>query len=110
MWCPWYCDSAEPDRIEEFKRAGFYAVEADKEVNTGISFIQSQKLHIFDASVDLLKEIKMYSWQEKQDGQYLDKPVKEWDHLMDAMRYALYTDSKNRKTVSSIIGMYDLEK
>lgn len=107
--CKWYCDSAEPDRIEEFKRAGFNASESDKEVNTGISLIQSKKLHIFDTSTDLIKEIRMYCWQEKQNGDYLDKPVKEWDHCMDAMRYAIYTHSKTYKPTSGLVGMFDFQ-
>ena len=85
-----YCDSAEPQRIEELQRAGFNAYNSDKSVLDGIDFVKRKKLHITADSANLLAEIKMYKWAEKDDIPQ-DKPVKFKDHLMDAMRYAIYT-------------------
>jgi phage terminase large subunit len=39
----------------------------------------------------LLDEIKNYKWKTDADGNTLDEPVKFRDHLMDSMRYAIYT-------------------
>jgi phage terminase large subunit len=38
-----------------------------------------------------LDEVKNYKWKTDHDGNTLDEPVKFRDHLMDAMRYAIYT-------------------
>jgi phage terminase large subunit len=38
----------------------------------------------------LIKEAEKYSW-ETRGGVVYDTPVKVDDHLMDAMRYAIYT-------------------
>jgi len=85
-----YCDAAEPQRIEEIKRAGFKAVAANKDVKAGIDFIKSRKLFIDQGSANLLKEIKSYKY--KTPGQKIantpEEPLKLNDHAMDAMRYA----------------------
>lgn len=85
-----YCDSAEPQRIEELNRAGFTAIQSDKSVNDGIDSIKRRKLLITKSSVNILKEIKSYRWKEK-DGKPIDEPVKVNDHSMDATRYAVHT-------------------
>jgi phage terminase large subunit len=83
-----YCDAAEPDRIEEIKRAGFKAQAANKDVKTGIDFIKSRKLFIEQGSVNLLKEIKSYKFKPKgQNKNEPEEPLKLNDHAMDAARY-----------------------
>ena len=87
-----YADSAEPARISEIDNAGFFIEPADKDVKKGIDTIRTNKIHITKSSINLLKEIKSYKWKVK-DEKPLDEPVKENDHLMDSMRYAIYTNS-----------------
>lgn len=85
-----YCDAAEPDRIEELKRAGIKAVPANKNVTDGINFIKSRKLFIDSGSVNLLKEIKSYKFKDrgKSKSNEPEEPLKLNDHAMDAGRYA----------------------
>ncbi|MDD5188896.1 MAG: PBSX family phage terminase large subunit [Methanoregula sp.] len=90
---PYYCDSAEPDRIEEWRQAGYNAIPADKSVKDGIDYVKRHRLNIDPGSINTLKEIPAYSYRKKGD-QVLDEPVKFRDHAMDAIRYALYTHSK----------------
>lgn len=89
-----YPDMAEPARIAEIKRAGFNVLGSDKEVKAGIDFVKSRKLYITKRSINLIKEIRSYSWKTK-DGKPLDEPVKENDHLISAGRYAEYTMGKS---------------
>jgi len=86
-----YADSAEPARIEEIARAGFNVHPAEKNVRDGIDFVKRQKLHILKSNVNLIKEINGYKYKEDKDGNVLEEPVKFRDHLMDAMRMAIYT-------------------
>jgi len=88
-----YADSAEPQRIEEIKKAGFRIISADKSVRDGIDRCKSVKLQVTDHSGNLIKELQSYKWREK-GGITMDEPVKVNDHLMDAMRYAIYTHYK----------------
>jgi phage terminase large subunit len=89
-----YADSAESDRIEEFKRAGFNVYGADKgkgSVKDGIDFVKRQDIRITSDSVNLIKEKQSYKYREDKDGNVMDEPVKFADHLMDAERYAIKT-------------------
>ena len=90
-----YCDAAEPNRIEELRRAGFNAKPADKDVKKGIDTIRQQALFITQASLNLTKEIRGYKYDSDKDGKLLEFPVKENDHAVDAMRYAAYTHLKS---------------
>ena len=95
-----YCDAAEPNRIEELRRAGIKAVLANKNVKDGIDFIKSRKLFIHSGSANLLKEIKSYKYmdQGKKKGNEPEIPLKLNDHAMDAGRYASIS-FKKPKTV-----------
>jgi phage terminase large subunit len=91
-----YCDNAEPKTIEELKRAGFNAWEADKDVTEGIRKVKSYPLFITEGSTNMLKEINGYKWKTDTNGKPVkdkdkDEPVKFNDHSMDAMRYAVFT-------------------
>lgn len=91
-----FCDCAEPKTIEELKRAGFNAKEADKDVTEGIRKVKSMPLYITDGSTNILKEIRGYKWKTDKDGKVVkdkdrDEPVKFMDHSMDAIRYAVFT-------------------
>lgn len=87
-----YCDSARPDRIDELAAAGVYALNAKKDVVAGISYIatlfKQGRLKVLISGVDRFRdEIERYSWSDKAD-----EPVKEWDDVLDSIRYAVYTD------------------
>lgn len=80
------CDSAEPARIEELRRAGIKAIAAVKNVKERIDFVKSRKLFIHSSSVNMLKEIKSYKYidQGKRKGNEPEVPLKLNDHAMDA--------------------------
>lgn len=82
-----YCDGSRPEVIEELRRAGVNAYEADKSVKEGIDFIRSHRIFAHRESIDFQKEMRSYKWKRKPNGQSLDEPVKAFDDLMDAGRY-----------------------
>jgi len=88
---PIYCDSNEPRAIEQLNREGFDAREADKSVETGIRYVSSlrDRLHVARSCTNLQSEFGAYQYKDGGDS---DNVLKENDHLMDAMRYALFTD------------------
>ena len=90
-----YADCAEPARIEEMKRHNLNVYPADKSVKDGIDFVKRQKLFITSDSSNILKEIRGYSYKQK-DGHSIDEPIKLNDHTMDAIRYAIYTHMGKR--------------
>lgn len=89
-----YCDCAEPDKIEKLRLAGYNVFEADKDVKLGIGYVKQQEIFTCHENINLNKEREEYVYKKRKDGIVLDEPVKINDHLMDALRYGLYTKSK----------------
>lgn len=86
-----YCDPSSKQTVEEIKKAGYQAFEAEKEVKHGIDLCRRQRLHCLKDSVNLIKEMSGYQWKvDKTTSLVTDEPVKFNDHAMDAFRYALY--------------------
>lgn len=90
---PIYADPSRPDIIATVHRAGFNIKPANNAVKPGIDFVKTHHPKICGDSANLLKEKKSYKLKEDKDGNVLpaEVPVKAFDHLMDAERYALYT-------------------
>lgn len=92
-----YCDSAEANRIEELKRAGFNVFQADKSVKDGIDFVKTCKIVSRSENNGINKEVLSYCYKQDKDGNLFDEPIKFNDHTMDAIRYAIFTHFKKRK-------------
>jgi phage terminase large subunit len=91
-----YCDYAEPDRLEECRRADVSVNECLKDLTGGVSYIQQlireRRLFVFGYCKNFLDEINGYRYPEGKEGKaYADEPLKLNDHLMDAFRYAVHT-------------------
>ena len=84
-----YADAAEPDSIEELYRMGLNIKPAKKDVWAGIVSVKSYPLFINGSN--LIRETQSYKWKTDKNGNILEEPVKENDHLQDAMRYAIHT-------------------
>jgi phage terminase large subunit len=85
-----YCDAAEPARIQDLRMAGINAMPADKSVIDGINHLKTLKLHIDYHSPNLQKEIRQYSYVKKGDT-VLEEPVKFLDDALDSARYVIYS-------------------
>lgn len=92
-------DSAEPKSIEHLKGLGLYRIKASKKgkdsINAGIQFIQDFKIFIHPRCVNFLTEISNYAWDKDKFGKAINKPIDDFNHLMDAMRYALEDYMRN---------------
>jgi phage terminase large subunit len=79
---PIYADSAEPKSIAELKAAGLNVIPINKANDATVFSIR--KINEFDAlrviGLDFLKEVSTYAYKG-------DKPIKQNDHLIDALRY-----------------------
>lgn len=90
----WYPDPAEPDRIEELKRAGIHAREVIKNKGSIIkgidavrNLIRQNKFKVYNTCKYAQEEFLMYAYPENEK----EEPIKENDDMMDAIRYAIYT-------------------
>lgn len=86
-------DSAEPKSIAELRDLGLSHISAARKgkdsVKNGIQFIQNFHIVIHPKCVNFLTEISNYTWMVDKFGKKLNVPVDDFNHLMDAMRYAL---------------------
>ena len=87
-----YADCAEPKANSEIKLAGFNVWPSDKgkEITFQISWMQGWDLYVTKTSTNIIKELRNYIWDTDRDGNRLNQPIKEYDHAMDAMRYAAF--------------------
>ena len=85
-------DSAEPKSIDELKGYGLRikgAVKGKDSILNGIQWIQDLEIIIHPRCVNFLTEISNYTWDKDKFDRKLNKPIDDFNHLMDAMRYAL---------------------
>lgn len=88
-------DSAEPKSIDELRYLGMRVKAAKKgkdSISNGIQWIQNLQIIIHPRCVNFLTEISNYTWDKDRFGKKLNVPIDTFNHLMDAMRYALEAD------------------
>lgn len=85
-----YADSSEPKSIEEIRRYGITIKGVTKgkdSINYGIDVMQRQKYLVTSNSTDLIKELRSYTWDVDKQGTRLNKPIDNFNHAIDALRY-----------------------
>lgn len=86
-------DSSEPKSIAEIKKHGINRIRAAEKgkdsILNGIQFIQQFKIYVHPKCVNTVVELSNYVWDQNKDGKTVNKPVDEYNHLMDALRYSL---------------------
>lgn len=89
-----FADSARPEHVARFNNEGIKAVNADKSVIAGIELVakkfKEEKLFIKRGVIPrFFDEIYQYKWKPNSTK---DEPLKEFDDVLDALRYAIYSD------------------
>lgn len=93
---PFYADSARPEYVFRFNEEGINAINANKTVILGIetvaTLMKSNKFYVnYDNCPRFREEIYNYVWHSSKD-----EPVKEFDDVMDAIRYAILSDQSEK--------------
>ena len=86
-----FADYSRPESIREIYLAGFNIKDANKDVKKGIDSVKSKELYIHEGSVDLIKELRSYSWKKDRNEKLLEEPIKTQDDICDALRYCIHT-------------------
>ena len=84
--------NANYDKIKE-ETAKWGDLETNEEIkdsiNNGIDFIQDYHIIIHPRCVNFITEISNYTWDtDTKTGKKINRPIDDFNHLMDAMRYA----------------------
>jgi phage terminase large subunit len=94
-----FCDSAEPKSIEELRQMDIWAKGATKgsgSINAGISLLKEFDIIVSNESKNIKKEQQTYFWHQLKDETIINKPIDKNNDLMDAIRYAVYSQYRNR--------------
>lgn len=104
MWC----DSAEPDRIKMWRKAGYRAKGVKKEPNSvkaQIDYLKLHKIHIHPSCVNTIKEIQQWKWKKNEKtNEYLDEPVNFFDDAMAMLRYSIEEERKPKARLNILTG------
>ena len=98
------CDSAEPKSIAELRGYGLRAKAAVKgkdSISHGIQYIQGLTIYIHPRCVNFITEIQNYTFDKDKFGNAINQPIDDFNHLMDAMRYALEKYAMGRVTIKT---------
>ena len=86
-------DSAEPKSIDRLRTLGLRHITGARKgkdsINNGIDFIQDYELIIHPRCVNFITEVSNYTWDTDKYDNKLNRPIDDFNHLMDAMRYAV---------------------
>ena len=85
-------DCAEPKSIDELRGYGLRVEKSQKGKDSiihGIQYIQDFEIIIHPRCVNFITEIGNYTWDEDRLGNKINRPIDDFNHLMDAMRYAV---------------------
>lgn len=92
MWC----DSAEPDRIKEWTKAGYTRAKgvdkggAKGSVKAQIDWLKQRYIYIHPHCINTIKEMQQWKWKkDDKSGEYFDEPVPIMDDAMAALRYGV---------------------
>jgi phage terminase large subunit len=94
-----YADCAEPKSIAEIGRGSRFNIKScdkgapvkSEKMRFQIQWVQGWKLHVTKESLDLIDELRHYVWEKDKTGKQLNEPIDSYNHLLDAMRYALWS-------------------
>ena len=91
-----YADCASPSVIEAMRRrVGQNFKAATKgagSIIAGIEILRDYSLVVHPDSVNMIKELNNYAWNDKKSGVPLDR----WNHLIDALRYVAFMELKQK--------------
>ncbi|CAG7592155.1 hypothetical protein PEPTYR26121_01506 [Peptoniphilus tyrrelliae] len=94
-------DSAEPKSIDELKDLGLYRISPAKKgkdsILNGVQFIQNFEIIVHPRCVNFMTEITNYQWAKDKFNKAINEPIDDFNHLQDAMRYAIEPYTRNRK-------------
>jgi PBSX family phage terminase large subunit len=101
-----YLDPSAQSFEIELRRQKWPVKQAKNEVLDGIravsTWLSQGDLVIKRSCINLLKEFESYVWDEKSIRLGEDKPVKQRDHALDALRYVLFSHYGHKHSLKEL--------
>lgn len=92
-----YADCAEPKSIAELVKFGWNvqpSVKGKDSINAGIDMLLQKEAYYTESSENIAKEAQEYVWALDRNKEPTNVPIDEMNHAMDAIRYGIFTKSK----------------
>lgn len=96
-------DSAEPKSIQELKNERLKvepAQKGDDSIRQGLDILARYKINVTTRSLNLIKELRNYSYKEDKDGKTTNVPIDKYNHAIDALRYVALNYLNNKPQIS----------
>lgn len=93
-------DSSEPKSIDYIRTKDVKiegAAKGPDSVSAGIDFLSEFEIIVNAHLVEFMTEFNNYSWALDRNGKATNKPVDEFNHFIDSLRYSLESHMKNAK-------------
>lgn len=108
-----FCDPSVPQFINKARRVYGLRIRgairssssSRNSILPGIQVVKSYRMFLVGDNPDLERELRNYCYQQDRDGNYTDKPIDQFNHLLDAIRYFVYTNSINTSSRSHRSGV-----
>ena len=85
-------DSSEPKSIDYIAGKGVKvkgALKGPDSIKAGIDFLLEYTIIVNNHLVEFMREFDNYCWSVNKDGKQLNKPVDDFNHFIDSLRYAM---------------------
>ena len=102
-------DSAEQRLIAELRAKGVKRISASVKgrgsINAGIDFMKQFKIYIHPTCVKTIEEFDTYIYKQDKEGNWLNEPIDDNNHIIDAIRYSLekYHFERQKKDINKKI-------
>ncbi len=83
-------ESADPRLVQEIYRAGVNIHPVKKysgSIEAGLGKLQEYKFFVTKRSLNAIKELKNYTYQQDKEGKWLNTPIDCFNHIIDSIRY-----------------------
>jgi phage terminase large subunit len=91
-----WSESADPRLLAEISLAGVNIHPAAKPPGSllaGINAMQGKKIYVTEGSINAIREFRNYTYQQNKDGKWLNVPIDDYNHIIDAVRYVVYMET-----------------
>ncbi|ELJ9288525.1 PBSX family phage terminase large subunit [Staphylococcus pseudintermedius] len=101
--------------IAELKNKGVKrivpAVKGPHSIMPGIQYVQGFKIYIHPSCVHTIEEFNTYTFEQDNEGNWINKPIDKNNHALDALRYALSdlifkSKKKDKNTLRKIKSLF----
>lgn len=105
-------ESADPRLVKEIKNSGakiYPVIKGAGSIEASISVMQGYRILITERSINVIKEIKNYTWKfDEKTKKFLNVPAEgQADHLLDAARYWVMGEIMGRiKEIKDYSGIF----